>query len=196
MKASSLLVLFCLLSVILCDTTGITVQALKSSFKDGLSYIKAFHTKFYTLGKGILTKVTLTNPLLTENNVDFKIENGHVKVIFQNMKLTLSGNARVKKSQFTESTKLGAHLENTKFEVTYSVSSQKLSSGKYEVKFSKTSESPLSFKITKLTSKFTGLTDIEEQLKTKINALDFTEYKNDLVKIANLVLETLPSHMK
>ena len=196
MKASSLLVLFCLLSVILCDTTGITVQALKASFKDGLSFMKAFHKKTYTLGRTILSRVTLSNPLLSENNLDFKVENGHVKVIFQNMKLTLSGNARVKKSQFTESTKLGAHLENTKFEVTYSVSSQKLSSGKYEVKFSKTSESPLSFKITKLTSKFTGLTDIEEQLKTKINALDFTEYKNDLVKIANLVLETLPTHMK
>ena len=196
MKASSLLVLFCLLSVILCDTTGITTQALKSSFKDGLSYIKAFHTKFYTLGKGILTKVTLTNPLLTENNVDFKIENGHVKVIFQNMKLTLSGNAKIKKSQFTELTKFGAHLENTKFEVTYNVSSQKLSSGKYEVKFSKTFESALTFKVAKLTSKFTGLTDIEDQLKTKIIALDFTAYKNDLVKIANLVLETLPNHMK
>ena len=196
MKASSLLVLFCLLSVILCDTTGITVQALKASFKDGLSFMKAFHKKSYTLGKGILTRVTLSNPLLTENNVDFKVENGHVKVIFQNMKPTLSGNAKIKKSEFAELTKFGAHLENTKFEVTYSVSSQKLSSGKYEVKFSKTSESPLSFKITKLTSKFTGLTDIEEQLKSKINAIDFTPYKNDLVKIANLVLETLPNHMK
>ena len=196
MKASSLLVLFCLLSVILCDTTGITVQALKASFKDGLSFMKAFHKKSYTLGKGILTRVTLSNPLLTENNVDFKVENGHVKVIFQNMKPTLSGNSKIKKSQFAELTKFGAHLENTKFEVTFSVSSQKLSTGKFEVKFSKTSESAFTFKITKLTSKFTGLPDIEDQLKTKINALDFTAYKNDLVKIANLVLETLPTHMK
>ena len=196
MKASSLLVLFCLLSVILCDTTGVTVQALKASFKDGLSFIKAFHKKTYTLGKNILTKVTLSNPLLTENNVDFKVENDHVKVIFQNMKLTLSGNAKIKKSQFSELTKFGALLENTKFEVTFSVSSTKLSTGKYEVKSSKTSESALTFKISKLTSKFTGLTDIEEQLKTKINTLDYTDYKNELVKIATLVLETLPSHMK
>ena len=33
--------------------------------------MKAFHQKTYGLGKNILTRVILTNPLLTENNVDF-----------------------------------------------------------------------------------------------------------------------------
>lgn len=87
MKACSFLVLFCLLSVILCDTTGVTVQALKASFKEGLSFMKAFHQKTYGLGKNILTRVILTNPLLTENNVDFKVESGLVRVIFQNIRL-------------------------------------------------------------------------------------------------------------
>lgn len=196
MKACSFLVLFCLLSVILCDTTGVTVQALKASFKEGLSFMKAFHQKTYGLGKNILTRVILTNPLLTENNVDFKVESGLVRVIFQNIRLQLSGNAKIKKSQFTQYTSVGAILDNAKFEIGYTVSSNKLSTGKYEVKFSKTSESALTYKITKLTSKFNGLADIEEQLKTKIQSLDYSPYKNYLVKIANLVLETLPNHMK
>ena len=196
MKASSLLVLFCLLNVILCYTIGITDKELKASFKDSLTFIKAFHTKTYSIGKGVLTAVTLTNPVLTENNVNFKVETQHVKVIFQNIKLTLSGGGKVKKSTFNEFTKFSADLENFKYEVKFSVASKKLETGKYEVKFSKTAESTPTFKITKLTSKFTGLTDIEEQLKNNVKGLDFTPYKNYLNKIASLVIETLPSHMK
>jgi hypothetical protein len=196
MKASSLLVLFCLLNVILCYTIGITDKELKASFKDSLNFIKAFHKKTYSLGKGVLTGVTLTNPILTENNVDFKVETEHVRVIFQNIKLTLSGGAKVKKSTFNEYTKISAVLENFKYEVKFSVSSKKLETGKYEVKFSKTSESTPTFKIAKITSKFTGLTEIEEQLKNNEKSLDFTPYKAYLNKIASLVIETLPSHMK
>ena len=40
------------------------------------------------------------------------------------------------------------------------------------------------------------MTDLEEQIKNKIKALDFTPYKAYLNKIASLVIETLPSHMK
>ena len=196
MKACSLLVLFCLLSVILCDTTGITTTALKSSFKDGLAFMKAFHKKTYTLGRLFTNSYTLTNPILTENNADFKVENGLVRVIFQNINLKLNGYTQIKKSEFRETTNVGALLENARFEIGYTVSSNKLSTGKYEVKYSKVSESALTFKIVKLTSKFNGLTDIEEQLKAKINSLDFASYKNYLVKIANLVIETLPNHMK
>ena len=196
MKACSLLVLFCLLSVILCDTTGITTTALKSSFKDGLTFMKAFHKSTYILGKSLLNSYTLTNPILKENNADFKVENGLVRVIFQNINLKISGNTVIKKSDFKQYTNVGATLENARFEIGYTVSSNKLSTGNYEVKYSKTSESTLTFKITKLTSKFTGLTDIEEQLKSKINNIDFTPYKNYLIKIANLVIENLPNHMK
>ena len=196
MKACSLLVLFCLLSVILCDTTGITTIALKSSFKDGLTFMKAFHKSTYFLGKSLLNSYTLTTPTLKENNADFKVENGLVRVIFQNINLKISGNTVIKKSDFKQYTNVGATLENARFEIGYTVSSNKLSTGNYEVKYSKTSESTLTFKITKLTSKFTGLTDIEEQLKSKINNIDFTPYKNYLIKIANLVVETLPNHMK
>ena len=83
MKASSLLVLFCLLSVILCYTIGITDKELKASFKDSLNFIKAFHKKTYSLGKGVLTGATLTNPILTENNVEFKVGTEYVRVIFK-----------------------------------------------------------------------------------------------------------------
>lgn len=196
MKASSLLVLFCLLSVILCDTTGVTKEALKASFEGGLNFMKAFHKTTYTLGKGIFNKYTLTNPLLAEENIDFKVENGLVRVIFQNIKLTLSGSATIRKSQFFQTTSVGATLDSTKYELGYTFSSTKLADGKYEVKFSKASESEFTYKIARLTSKFSGLTDLEDQLKARIQKLDFTVYKDYLKKIANLVLETLPSYMK
>ena len=196
MKTCYLIGLFCLLSVILCDTHGVTVEALKASFKDGLNFIKAFHKKTYNLGKIGVTRATLTNPLLTEKNIDFKVESGLVRVLFQNIKLTLSGSAKIQKSQFKEYTNFGAHLESFKYELGYTVSSNKLTTGHYEVKYSKTSETGPSFNIVKLTSKFTGLPDIDEQLKNKIKALDFTPYKEYLKKIANLALETLPNHMK
>jgi len=121
MKASSLLVLFCLLSVTLCYTIGITANELKASLEDSLPSIKAFHKRTYSLGKGVLTGAILTNPILTENNFDFKVETEHVKVILQNIKLTLSGGAQVKKSVYT---KISAILENFGYEV-YSVSLQK-----------------------------------------------------------------------
>jgi len=196
MKASSLLVLFCLLNATLCYTLGITPKECKASFKDGLGFIKAFHKTTYYLGKGGLSGAVLTTPILTENNVDFKVETEHIRVIFQNINLSISGVTRVKKSDFNEFTKVGAVLENFKYEVKFSVVSKKLETGKYEVKSSKTEESTPSFKITKFTSKFTGMTDLEEQLKNKIKNLDFTPYKAYLNKIASLVIETLPSHMK
>jgi len=196
MKASSLLVLFCLLTVTLCYTIGITPQECKASFKDSLPFIKAFYKKTYFLGKGVLTGVTLTTPILTENNADFKVETEHVRVIFQNIKLSLSGGAKVKGSPGSGYTKIGAVLDNFKYEVKFSVSSKKLENGKYEVKFSKTTESTPTFKIIKLTSKFTGMTEVEEELKNKVKSLDFTPYKAYLNKVASLVIETLPSHMK
>ena len=196
MKACSLLVLFCLLSVIICDTTGITVQALKDSFKESLPFVKAFHKPTISLGKGALTGLTLKNPLLTEKNADFKVENGHVTVTFHNIKFTLQGGAKVKGTHSSEYTRVTADIENFKFEIGYSVSSKKLSTGKYEVKSTKATESNPTYKLVKISSKFNGMATMEEQIKNKFKNLDFTPYKTYLVKIANLVLETLPSHMK
>ena len=193
----SLLVLLCFLGVILCDIQGFTVQSLKDSYRDAIPFIKAFYKKSLTLAKTTqLSSITLNNYMLGENNIEFAIDSGIVHIKFQKIKLTLQGRGYLLKSAFKEFTNFSAKLSNVKYELSYSINAKKLETGKYEVKYTKTGESSLSYDISRVSSKFNGLSDLEAQLKNQVNSISYTPYKDYLKKIAQLILETLPNYFK
>ena len=191
------LVFLCFLGVILCDIQGFTVQSLKDSFKQAIPYIKVFYKNELSLARtSQLSKITLFNQLLNENNIEFRIENGIVHIKFQKIKLKLQGRGYFIKSEFKEFTNFGAILSNVKYELAYSINAKKLETGKFEVKYNKVGESLFSYDISRVSSKFNGLSDLEAQLKNQVNSLNYTPYKNYLQKIAQLILETLPTFLK
>ncbi len=191
------LVFFCFLGVILCDIQGFTVQSLKDSFRQAIPYIKVFYKNELSLARtSQLSKITLFNQLLNENNIEFRIENGIVHIKFQKIKLKLQGRGYFIKSEFKEFTNFGAILSNVKYELAYSINAKKLETGKFEVKYNKVGESLFSYDISRVSSKFNGLSDLEAQLKNQVNSLNYTPYKNYLQKIAQLILETLPTFLK
>jgi len=191
------LVFFCFLGVILCDIQGFTIQSLKDSFRQAIPYIKVFYKNELSLARtSQLSKITLFNQLLNENNIEFRIENGIVHIKFQKIKLKLQGRGYFIKSEFKEFTNFGAILSNVKYELAYSINAKKLETGKFEVKYNKVGESLFSYDISRVSSKFNGLSDLEAQLKNQVNSLNYTPYKNYLQKIAQLILETLPTFLK
>lgn len=191
------LVFLCFLGVILCDIQGFTVQSLKDSFRQAIPYIKVFYKNELSLARtSQLSKITLFNQLLNENNFEFRIENGIVHIKFQKIKLKLQGRGYFIKSEFKEFTNFGAILSNVKYELAYSINAKKLETGKFEVKYNKVGESLFSYDISRVSSKFNGLSDLEAQLKNQVNSLNYTPYKNYLQKIAQLILETLPTFLK
>jgi len=191
------LVFLCFLGVILCDIQGFTVQSLKDSFRQAIPYIKVFYKNELSLARtSQLSKITLFNQLLNENNIEFRIENGIVHIKFQKIKLKLQGRGYFIKSEFKEFTNFGAILSNVKYELAYSINAKKLETGKFEVKYNKVGESLFSYDISRVSSKFNGLSDLEAQLKNQVNSLNYTPYKNYLQKIAQLILETLPTFLK
>ena len=193
----STLVFLSFLSVILCDIQGFTVQSLKDSYRDAIPFIKAFYKKTFSLARTTqLSGITLTNHMLTENNIEFKIDTGIVHFKFQKIALTVQGRGYLIKSAFKEFTNFSAKLNNVKYELSYSLNAKKIENGKYEVKYTKTGESSLSYDISRVSSKFNGLSDLEDQLKNQVNSLNYTPYKDYLKKIAELVLDTLPNHFK
>ena len=191
------LVFLCFLGVILCDIQGFTVQSLKDSFRQAIPYIKVFYKNELSLARtSQLSSITLYNHLLNENNIEFKIDNGIVHITFRKIKLKLQGRGYLIKSEFKEFTNFAAILSNVKYELAYSINAKKLETGKFEVKYNKVGESLFSYDISRVSSKFNGLSDLEAQLKNQVNSLNYTPYKEYLQKIAQLILETLPTFLK
>ena len=193
----SLLVLLCFLGVILCDIQGFTVQSLKDSYKQAIPYIKAFYKKTLNLARTTqLSGIVLYNYMLGEDNIEFRIDSGIVHKKNKKIKLSLQGRGYLIKSTFKEYTNFSAKLNNVKYELSYSINAQKLENGKYEVIYRKAGETSFTYDISRVSSKFNGLSDLETQLKNQVNSLNFAPYKDYLKKIAELILETLPNYLK
>jgi len=77
---------------------------------------------------------------------------------------------------------------------------KELGNGKLDIKFKPTEESAVNFNIFKFTSKRQNFEDlklpIEQGIKFNLKKLDFTPVKNQLKKVAQLILETLQSDLK
>ena len=101
---------------------------------------------------------------------------------------------------FGITTDFTAQLSNFNWEQVFVVSKKDLGNGKLDIKFKSTEESEVNFSIFRFTSQRQNMKElpfpIEQTIKGNLKKLDFTPVKNQLKKVAQLILETLQSDLK
>jgi hypothetical protein len=203
MKVYSALILFCFLQTLMCDT-ALNTTSLFQTYNNSLKYIKAFHPspimvkKLKNAGTFTLYSLSLDYTELTGKNAEFKVDEfGVLHVKYTNLELTLKGSfptgtvRRLKNmSSFT------ATLSNVNFELIYGFASKELSTGKHEFKFGLTSETPVTFKISKFVSAKKVSSTYESDAKLQINKIDFTPLKTHFKKVTQLVFDEFNAKKK
>ena len=97
-----------------------------------------------------------------------------------------------------------AKLNNFSWEQVFVVSKKDLGNGKLDIKFKPTEESKISYNMVLYNANNISMSNPNnkkafpylENIKNGLKDLDFTNLKNQLKKIAQLILETLQSDLK
>ena len=158
MKDYSILIIFCILQVLICDKAGVTQQSLQDAFTTSLPFIKSFHPEPFTLSSSSLENLRLAYTELNSNNIQFRFdEYGLLHLQFVNIKGLLTGKAfgpifysgggLFARARVQAVYNFTAILSNINWEETYAVESTKQADGKYDMKFKSMSESSISFNI-------------------------------------------------
>jgi uncharacterized membrane protein YobD (UPF0266 family) len=198
MKVFSALILFCFLQTLMCDS-ALNTTFLFHTYNNSLKYIKAFHPsplivkKQKNAGTFSLYSLSLDYADLTSKNAQFKVDEfGVLHIKYSNLKLTLKGSLLT--SSFRKLKNLSsftATLSNVTFEFIYGFTSKELSTGKREFKFGLTSETPVSFKISKFVTAKTASSYYVSEAKLQITKIDFTPLKNHFKKINQLIFDEI-----
>ena len=211
MKVNSiLLITFCLLQVLFwinCSTDGVNEQSLKNAAAKTLKYTRMYHQDSLKLNdnklndKDQLFELKFSYPSLTLDNIQFSFDDyGLLHIKFVNLKATITGKNSVKLFLFPILVDFTAQLSNFNWEQVFIVAKKDLGNGKLDIKFKPTEESAVKFNIFRFTSKLEKLQafqmPLEQKIKSKLELLDFTPVKDQLKKVAQLILETLQSDLK
>ena len=207
MKANSiLLITFCLLQVLNCATVGVNEQSLKNAAAKTLKYTRMYHEASLKLNdlksdeRNQLLELKFSYPSLTSDNIQFRFDDyGLLHIKFINLKATVTGRNYFR-FLFGISTDFTAQLSYFNWEQVFIVAKKDLGNGKLDIKFKSTEESAVNFSVFRFTSKRQNMQEfplpIEQNIKLNLKKLDFTPVKNQLKKVAQLILETLQSDLK
>ena len=207
MKVNSILIItFCLLQVLNCATIGVNEQSLKNAAAKTLKYTRMYHQDSLKLNDNKITdqnqlkELKFSYPSLTSDNVQFSFDDyGLLHIKFVNIKATITGKNYLR-FLFGITTDFTAQLSNFNWEQVFVVSKKDLGNGKLDIKFKSTEESEVNFSIFRFTSQRQNMKElpfpIEQTIKGNLKKLDFTPVKNQLKKVAQLILETLQSDLK
>lgn len=196
MKVFSLIVTFCLLQVLMCVSMEVNEQTLKNAASKSLPFVKVFHQDTLTIeSKGLLHGITIHYPVLTVGNMQFKFDEfGLLHIKYLNLRLQIFGRNRVNLARFNFESRFNAELNNFNWEQIFAVKLLDVGNGKVEIKYTKTSESEVSFNISKFNvkaeSKF-NIKDMDNTIKSQIKELNFNPLKEQLRKITQLIFDTL-----
>ena len=196
MKVFSLIVTFCLLQVLMCVSMEVNEQTLKNAASKSLPFVKVFHQDTLTIeSKGLLHGITIHYPVLTVGNMQFKFDEfGLLHIKYLNLRLQIFGRNRVNLARFNFESRFNAELNNFNWEQIFAVKLLDIGNGKVEIKYTKTSESEVSFNISKFNvkaeSKF-NIKDMDNTIKSQIKELNFNPLKEQLRKITQLIFDTL-----
>ena len=196
MKVFSLIITFCLLQALMCLTMEVNEQTLKNAASKSLPFVKVFHQGTLTIeNKGLLHGITIHYPVLTVGNMQFKFDEfGLLHIKYLNLRLQILGRNRINLARFNFESRFNAELNNFNWEQIFAVKLLDVGNGKVEIKYTKTSESEVSFNIskfnTKAESKF-NIKDMDNTIKSQIKELNFNPLKEQLRKITQLIFDTL-----
>jgi len=171
-------------------------QTLKNAASKSLPFVKVFHQDTLTIeNKGLLHGITIHYPVLTIGNMQFKFDEfGLLHIKYLNLRLQIFGRNRVNLARFNFESRFNAELNNFNWEQIFAVKLLDIGNGKVEIKYTKTSESEVSFNISKFNvkaeSKF-NIKDMDNTIKSQIKELNFNPLKEQLRKITQLIFDTL-----
>ena len=203
MKVYSALVLFCFLQTLMCDT-ALNTTFLTHTFNNSLKYVKAFHPSPFSVrsvknaGTFTLNSLKLDYADLTGKNVEFKVDEfGVLHVKYTNLKLTLKGSFPTSLiRRLRNSVSFTATLSNVHFEFLYGFASKELSTGKHEFKFGLTTETPVTFKVSKFSTGKSVTSTTAASAKSQIAKVDFTPLKAHFKKVTQLIFDELNAKKK
>ena len=202
---SILLIIFCLLQVLNSSTDVLNEQTFIDATAKIIKYAKIYHQELMNLeDRDDLYDLRMYCPPLTSDNIQFFIEeNGHLNMKFVNIKLAVTGkyNYGIGFSHIVND--FSAALNNFYWNVIFEVSKEELEDGKLDVKFKQIATSAFKYDVIVFNKKSVELKDlnisvsVEESLKEKLNNnIGFFPLTNQLIKIAELILETFKSDLK
>ena len=117
---------------------------------------------------------------------------------FANLKATITGKNKI--GLFSTFKPFTARLNNFSWEQVFVVAKKDLDNGKLDIKFKPIEESPVDFSIILTHQNISQDIKFTEAMKKfilfNLKALDFIPIKNQLKKIAQLILQTLQSDLK
>ena len=203
---SMLLIVLCLLQALNSSTVGLNEQSLKDAATKTLKYARVYHQESVKLqDKDNLHELKLNCPPLTSNNIQFRFdEYGLLHIRFVNLKTTVTGKYNYRYFVFNAKVPFTAKLNNFSWEQVFVVSKKDLGNGKLDIKFKPTEESKISYNMVLYNANNISMSNPNnkkafpylENIKNGLKDLDFTNLKNQLKKIAQLILETLQSDLK
>jgi len=202
---SMLLIILCLLQALNSSTDGLNEQTFIDATAKIIKYAKIYHQEWMNLeDRDDLYDLRMYCPPLTSDNIQFFIEeNGHLNMKFVNIKLAVTGkyNYGIGFSHIVND--FSAALNNFYWNVIFEVSKEELEDGKLDVKFKQIATSAFKYDVIVFNKKSVELKDlnisvsVEESLKEKLNNnIGFFPLTNQLIKIAELILETFKSDLK
>ena len=203
MKVYSALILFCFLQTLMCDT-ALNTTFLFHTFNNSLKYVKAFHPSPFSVrsvknaGTFTLNSLKLDYADLTGKNAEFKVDEFNVlHVKYTNLKLTLKGSFSTSLvRRLRSSVSFTATLSNVHFEFLYGFASKELSTGKHEFKFGLTSETPVTFKVSKFITGKNVTSTSAASAKSQITKVDFTPLKDHFKKVTQLIFDEFNAKKK
>ena len=201
---SILLIIFCLLQALNNSTVGLNEQSLKDAAVKTLQNSNVNHQESFKLeSKGSLVyDPKLSYSPLTSDNIQFRFdEYGLLYIKYVNLNITASGSHKF--NFYNSLSSFTARLDDFSWEQVFVVSKKDLGNGKLDIKFKPTEESKISYNMAIYNSKNKDITNFNsgsfhfiENIKNEVKNLDYNPLKNQLKKIAQLILETLQSDLK
>ena len=206
MKFNSMLfIIFCLLQALNSSTVGLNEQSLKDAATRTLKYARVYHQDSIKLtDKDNFHDIKLNCPPLTSDNIQFRFdEYGLLHIKFVNLKVSVTGKFNLNFPFFRTKPQYTAKLNNFSWEQVFVVSKKDLGNGKLDIKFKSTEESKISYNMALYNSKNINITNLNTNplnfsdiIKNEVKNLDYNPLKNQLKKVAQLILETLQSDLK
>ena len=205
---SMLFIIFCLLQALNSSTVGLNEQSLKDAAVKTLKYARVYHQESIKLeDKDNFNDLKLNCPPLNINNIEFRFdEYGLLHIKFVNLKATVTGKYNYRFIFFGGVYPFTAKLNNFNWEQVFVVSKKDLDNGKLDIKFKPTEESKISYNMIIYDDKNMVMTNkniktplpfhFVDNIKNGLKDLDFNSLKNQLKKVAQLILETLQSDLK
>lgn len=198
MKMLSLFILFCFLETLFCDVPGADINTIQNAFNKALPYMKTFHQSKFNLPnkENKYENIKLDFEEINSNNVQFKYDEfGLLHIKFVNLKFKISGTFYFNLKIFRKSIGFSALLNNFNWEITYALSSTKLSNGKFSLKYKPTGESDVSCYVSNLKLNEDFMKPLTEKIiPSQIKKLDFSSVKLHLKKLVKVIFDTLQNY--